>query len=70
MITISQNTKFVLDVKTIKENKLATWQDVAFDLGMSYQQLLRIVNGPQPAPLHIRTKRKMRDYINRNQEYL
>jgi len=64
------NTKLVNDVCRIKENKLCTWKEVARDIGISQMQLIRIKNGPQPPSLNIMTKRKLRDYITKNQEYI
>ncbi len=69
-IAVNINIQLVRDIRIIKENKLVEWKDVAFDLGISYQQLLRIVNGPQPMPMQVKTKVKMRDYIKRNKSYL
>lgn len=57
-------------IKIIQERKLSTWKEIAFDLGIAYATILRHVKGKENHVLSIKTKKKMREYIHRNLEYL
>lgn len=64
------NNNYIELIKTIKENKILTWKEVAPDLGIAYQTILNIVNKKYNRQLSVKTKRKLIAYITRNEEYL
>lgn len=64
-ITMDLYKEYIEPLIVIKEEQLLTWQEVAKDLGIAYQTMLRIAR-PSSSILSIRTRKKIRRFLKKN----
>lgn len=63
-------SNFLEILTMIQERKLITWKEVAFDIGIAYATMLRLIKEKGSRPMEVKTKRKIHEYIDRNKKYI
>ncbi len=57
--------EYIEPLWVIKEEQLLTWKEIADDLDIAYQTILRIIR-PSSSTLSIKTRRNIRKFIKKN----